>query len=973
MASLVGRTTDNAKRLDSKILHSVNPISCHTHQKYSIGLRISSYNCRGLPKDSKKLLLRPDICEVLEKSHIVALQETWFAKQHLKVLNSIHKDFVGVGAATVDESINVYYGHYPGGVALLWRKELGKHIKRLEFNVNWGVAFEIDLGTIKFVILNIYMPYQCTQNRERYFENLCNINTFIESLQTTNFMIVGDWNANLMDGSNSLFGPTMSDFCKENNLFISTKLLLPSDTYTYVSTRNDNISKTWIDHVVSSNDLHNAIDHVDILYDVTGEDHIPLIIHLNVDNIPKITNETNDLVPKINWHNVKDLELRKYYLSTCELLDGIELPTAALSCKNLACKNVNHVNDLKIFYNNVIAGILKSGKHLGGNRTDNYKIRPGWTEYVSDLYDYSKQCRRIWLEKEEPEDGDEHDEYVRSRAQFKYALRSISRNEDKLRKESMAKKLSEKKVTEFWKEVSMANNCKTPLPDDIDGTCGSDEIVKLWKKHFQDIFNCLNAQNVSPASYVLDEPINNITVNANMVKDAIKELGLNKSSGSDGITAEHLRHASEKLPHVLAMCITGFLTHGFLPDSMLSVIIVPVIKDKAGNINAKDNYRPIALASIISKIVEMIMFDRMESYLLTQPNQFGFKKKHGTDQCIFVLKELINKYRSRGSCVYTCFLDASKAFDRVNHSKLFKKLSERGVPGYLLRILIYWYANQTMCVRWGSKMSDKFHTSNGVRQGSILSPHFFKVYVDDLSISLNTYKIGCAISDLIINHIMYADDLVLISPSSAGLKILLDVCHRFGLQNDIKFNSKKSAILPFLPENKKKLRIPTFELNKESIPITDSFRYLGHILSCDGSDDLDIQRQRKKVYAQGNSILRKFHMCSVEVKVLLFKTFCTPLYTAHLWTNYSNASINCFYTAYHNIMKLFIGLPKREHNRPLCVEHDIPHGPALLRNLIYRFICRLKESQNELLSIVNSSDCVYDSPLRKKWKSLLYT
>ena len=72
-------------------------------------------------------------------------------------------------------------------------------------------------------------------------------------------------------------------------------------------------------------------------------------------------------------------------------------------------------------------------------------------------------------------------------------------------------------------------------------------------------------------------------------------------------------------------------------------------------------------------------------------------------------------------------------------------------------------------------------------------------------------------------------------------------------------------------------------------------------------------------------------------------------------------------------MKLFIGLPKREHNRPLCVEHDIPHGPALLRNLIYRFICRLKESQNELLSIVNSSDCVYDSPLRKKWKSLLYT
>ena len=217
------------------------------------------------------------------------------------------------------------------------------------------------------------------------------------------------------------------------------------------------------------------------------------------------------------------------------------------------------------------------------------------------------------------------------------------------------------------------------------------------------------------------------------------------------------------------MAITGFFVHGFLPESMLAVLIVPVIKDKAGNINSKDNYRPIALASIISKIVETIMLSRMEIHLVTQANQFGFKKKHGTDQCIFALKELISRYKSKNSCVYTCFLDASKAFDRVNHTKLFKKLSEKGVPNYLLRILIYWYANQTMCVKWGSQTSDKFHVSNGVRQGSILSPHLFKVYVDDLSIILNSLKIGCAITNIIINHLMYVDDRVLISPSTDGL------------------------------------------------------------------------------------------------------------------------------------------------------------------------------------------------------------
>ena len=145
-----------------------------------------------MPKDRKRLLLRQDLCELLRENHIVALQETWYAKQQLEILNSIHKDFIGVGSATADESNKIYQGRYPGGVAILWRKELSKNIKRLDFNTDWGVAIEIDLGAIKFVILNIYMPYQCMQNKEQYFENLFNIKSFIEDLHTTNFMVIGD-------------------------------------------------------------------------------------------------------------------------------------------------------------------------------------------------------------------------------------------------------------------------------------------------------------------------------------------------------------------------------------------------------------------------------------------------------------------------------------------------------------------------------------------------------------------------------------------------------------------------------------------------------------------------------------------------------------------------------------------------------------------------------------------------------------
>ena len=89
------------------------------------------------------------------------------------------------------------------------------------------------------------------------------------------------------------------------------------------------------------------------------------------------------------------------------------------------------------------------------------------------------------------------------------------------------------------------------------------------------------------------------------------------------------------------------------------------------------------------------------------------------------------------------FLDASKTFDRVKHYILFDKLVQRGVPGYIVRILCYCYAHQTMCVRWGSSISSSFRVFNDVRQGGILSPYLFNVYVDDLSQTLNRCRTGC--------------------------------------------------------------------------------------------------------------------------------------------------------------------------------------------------------------------------------------
>ena len=347
---------------------------------------------------------------------------------------------------------------------------------------------------------------------------------------------------------------------------------------------------------------------------------------------------------------------------------------------------------------------------------------------------------------------------------------------------------------EFWKEICAINNAKTPLPCSIEDSNGPKDIINLWEKHYHEIFNCLPKVSYG-SNFVLEESYDKVKVKIEEIINAIKSLDDNKSCALDGIFAEHMKYASSKLVPLLSMCFSGLFVHGYLPSSLMSVVLIPIIKNKCGNISSKDNYRPIALASIASKIIERIILNRTEDILTTNENQFGFKKGHGTDQCIYVLKEVLNMYKSLNSCLSLCFLDASKAFDRINHSLLFQKLKSRGIPGYLLRILVFWYENQTMYVRWGKLLSSPFTVSNGVRQGGILSPFLFNVYMDELSTWLNKLSIGCAVGNLRINHIMFADDLVLVSPSTRGLSILLHECEKYGIECDILFNPKKSAVM----------------------------------------------------------------------------------------------------------------------------------------------------------------------------------
>ena len=124
------------------------------------------------------------------------------------------------------------------------------------------------------------------------------------------------------------------------------------------------------------------------------------------------------------------------------------------------------------------------------------------------------------------------------------------------------------------------------------------------------------------------------------------------------------------------MLFNGMLIHSCVPEALGQGIVVPIIKDKNKNSDSTslDNYRPITLSPVISKLFKMYMLEKYSKHFNIDPLQFAFKSTIGCRDAIFVVRQIGDYFTSRGSNLYVASLDASKAFDRINHYKMLSTL-----------------------------------------------------------------------------------------------------------------------------------------------------------------------------------------------------------------------------------------------------------------------------------------------------------
>ena len=327
--------------------------------------------------------------------------------------------------------------------------------------------------------------------------------------------------------------------------------------------------------------------------------------------------------------------------------------------------------------------------------------------------------------------------------------------------------------------------------------------------------------------------------------------------------------------------------------------------------------------------------------------------------CTGVVKNIISRYIHNGSSVHGCFLDASKAYDLVDHGILFQKLIDRGLPLAIVRFLSSWYSSQMMRVRWDKSLSNSFSVSNGVRQGGVLSPILFSVYLDGLLQKLADSGAGCHWGHLFAGAVCYADDIVLLAPCPSALRILLNICSTYASTHGLRFNAKKTQLICFHLCQSHPV-IPTVVHNNVVLQYSNEVTHLGHILTPDLDDKNDIIRAVKDLNRKANSLFCIFRVVDPFVKCFLFKSYCLSLYGCSLWSHSSSSLKLCEVALKKSLRKLWC-LPRKSHSTIVHCVAQIDTISAIALSRFHSLRCSALSSSSPLVKSVFSvsSSIVY--------------
>ena len=907
-------------------------------------LKYMSFNCQGF-----KTRMHDYVKEKFEIYDVLLLQETWLYNFEHNLFKKILPDCQYHAVSAMDETKLPRIGRPEGGCAVLWKKNLEVSVMPINTNSPRLCAVTMKSETIKLLIISVYMPTDdnSNDNYEEYGDVLYEISSILNQYDEYDIVIGGDLNVDF-SRNNSRNLTLFKQFLHLEDLECRT-LDIVNGNFTRV-VKN---SKSFLDHFILSKNIdYSNVEVLDEGYNLS--DHNPVTIQTK--------HEVRNTKPSpcqhriIKWENATEDNIKDYRDLLDYYLTLYDLPLSVINCNNFLCKCHNDIiiekvdeiieimtlcAELTIPIQNVTTNVNNNGK----------RGIPGWNDFVKPYKDKSIFWNELWVSAGKPTSGILFDLRRFARSKYHWAIKQVKKNKDTIVLNKTAQQLANKSYRDFWKTIKKLKGSERVTAKVIDDNYTDETIVNNFRNIYSTLYNSVDDRKINDTKLKIENLVENKCnkklcnsnchkVSSEQIKNAIKCLNNGKDDETYNIYSDNFLHATDLTHNILSQLVTAMLIHGTASELINKSIIKPIPKNKQKSLSDSKNYRAISKNSIISKIIDHVLINLIGEKMNTTDYQFAYKAGFSTSLCSFLVAETISYYRSRGSNVYMLSLDASKAFDRVQYSKMFDKLISKDVCPLIIRFILNSYLISKSLVKWNKTQSEPFSINNGVKQGAVLSAPLFALYVDDLLIKLNNSKQGCHIGYMSANAFGYADDIVILSPTCKALKFLIAICEEYASEHKIQFNPDKCTLLIFSDSD--------FYHNNVNIVISGckiknvkQEKHLGHTFQ-NSRNIINFDAVIKDIKVRSNIIVNQFRPISWQSKATLFMSQCSSLYGCHLW-NLDDNKISELNTAWNVSCRKVLNLDSRTRTYLISpLMNSMPIEDIIMHRMLSFFLNGLK-------------------------------
>lgn len=875
-----------------------------------------------------------DFIELINKHDIVCLQETFINNTIFSP--QITNNFEQFLAPAIKLSNQ---GRPSGGVIVFVKRHIKEEVEDIKVDNDQTVVLKLNkklFNTPNDVLLvTTYVPPQGSPyyNNKNYKNGICQLEQCIADLLEDNnapVILCGDLNARTKnaqplndtistdytqyqnndiqpdethysfprksdDSTSNTFGNSLCELCGSFDLVIinGTEIDMSKGNFTYIS----NTGNSVVDYFILSQDLLSAnLEYNLDIKDSIQTSHQPVV--LTIQGIIKQRqqcHDTQETVTEIRWDNDLIEEFKQNLTR--------EAATHTLEEARLQLENNNPEAALDHYQ----SLLLQAASCMAKTRTLNksYSMTPGWfdRECKSTRYTTRRALRKYKRHKRETDKI----QFMECRKRYKLLLNTKRKEFNQKQARHLTENINN--PAEFWKTLKKTSKKNHPYNANITS--------EQWSQYFENLHNvdvaaCPPICNEPIAEehhdtgiiQTPDEPITELEVRC-----SLKSLKTSKACGKDGIYTEMIKNSQHLSVEFLVNLFNTLFTQGIFPIQWSIAIIVPIFKK--GDLNNPGNYRGISLLSVISKIYTRILNRRLVTWCnensVIREEQAGFRQGYATIDHIFTLFSMVQKQFQMNRKLYVAFVDFQKAFDSINREALWNVLKRTGLSPHsnLFKSITSIYHTVKSAVRFKNPNSTGrlFDSTLGVKQGCVLSPQLFLLFINELAGEIN--KIGKHGIQLIPNGpeiylLLFADDLVLVSHSPTGLQNQLNALGEQTTRMGLNVNQEKTKIMVFRKGGYLAKREKWSFLDKP-LEVVNSYKYLGIEFSTRLSINNMVSpliNNAKKVCYEVIRYMKAIQCQDLDVFLSIFNTKIQPiiLYGSEVWGVYIQDEIERVHT-----------------------------------------------------------------------------